>query len=196
MFDDVTYLKLFVDKDELWDVCLRELYSKKISKKEAKKRIAYTVINGKLGKIPEGKGDTTLAICNTYSQFALKDWVSLYDEIKNTDKEIVALRKKLLSIEYLSPEQLLSDSRIIWTKNQLRQLWEMTDEEIYQEVSLYGLHVIEQYLLNSRKSYSRLKGRYHFIHSLHKFVKDNGIDLVKYKTSELNKINTIEYENG
>lgn len=189
LFDDVTYLKLFVSKDEPWEAIINSLYGKKISKKNVKKRIAFVVVSADMGKVGQGKGDMWLQACDTFVQFQSgKDWEQEYEKIKQFDKEIALNRAELSKIQYLSPSLVPSDSQTNWSYRYLRDEWKLSEEEAAMEVSLYGASIIESFS-KIFSPYGRHKeGRYHFVRALHRYALEQSKNLTVYKGGEASRL--------
>lgn len=184
MFDDITYLKLFVSKDEPWDIIIKEMYTKKLSKKEVQNRIGFAVYNGMLGKVDSSKGQMWVSYCNTFPQYQTDNWVDRYNEIKEYDEKIVNEREALVSVEYLLPEEIRHSSRALWVANFLVDTWSLSDEDAYEELYVYGILAIEEFVKNKQYPTRKLNGRYHFVRALHKYADTNNMDLLSIKTRE------------
>jgi hypothetical protein len=188
MLDDMTYLRLFVSPYEPWDEYLKRLHSKRLGKAEVKKRIGFAVVNGAMGKIKPDTGPMWLQGGESFAQYNQQDWAKMYDDIKSTDDDIISLRRQLLSYPYHSPESLLKDSTLIWTFNKLHELWGMERKEAAEEMSVYGIGIINEFLKYNGMPNQRLIGRYHFTRALHAYIKNNSKDVIKMKTHELDSI--------
>lgn len=188
MLDDITYLRLFVSPYEPWDEYLKRLHTKRIAKAETKKRIGFAVVNGAMGRIRQDQGSMWLMGGDSFAQYNTQEWDKLYDEIKRTDDDIISLRRKLLSFPYPSPEQLRQDSTLIWTFSRLHEVWSLEKVEASEEVAVYGVGIINEFLKYAPMPNNKLTGRYHFVRALYIYIKNNGRDVVKMKTHELDNI--------
>lgn len=186
MFDDLTYLKLFVSKEESWEAILKDLYSRKTTKKEVQNRIGFAVYNGMLGKVDPVKGGMWVRSSESFTNYAGEDWTSKYQEIKKLDEEIILLREKLIKIEYMEPDEIAMSSRSIWIANYLQETWGLSEQEAYEELYVYGILAIENFAKGALYQNRKLIGRYHLVRSLHKYAYQNSMDLAKIKTRESN----------
>jgi hypothetical protein len=193
MFTDEQYLRLYVSSSEPWEALLKQLYTKRLTKKEVQKRIAYTIVNAQLGKVSENKGDMWLAVGDTFASYNTEDWSSRFQAIKDADKVIVSIRKQLKTIPYLPTDSISTDARTVWVWKYLQSFWGLTAEQAAEEVCLYGAASIERYVKEWRKTPIR-KGRYHFTHALHNFAAINNIDLVVWKQSEAKRLYDLTYQ--
>jgi len=185
MFDDVTYLKLYVSPKEPWDALIKELYSKRVTKKEVKRRIAFLVINGNLGKIQPNKGDTWLMACDTFVQYREGgNWEEEFAAIKQQDEEIFKLRQELAKIEYLKPELVPNDGQTNWSYQYLQNDWKLTPQQAVEEVSLYGAGIIEDFSKVIPSYFNHKEGRYHFVRALHQFAYTQGKNMITLKQGE------------
>lgn len=182
MFNDITYLKLYVSPDEPWENLIKQLYSKKASKAEVKARIAYTVVNGRRGKISEGRGDMWLSAGHTFASYTTEDWLALYEQIKERDQEIVSIRKQLAAIPYIEPAY--HAEWILFSSNYLRDIWDIGILEGYEEIKMYGINAIERMIRGRCDPFKNRRGRYHFAQALHSFAQEQGINLVELKKQD------------
>jgi hypothetical protein len=181
LFTDIQYLKIYVG-DEPWEALIKQLYSRKIPKKEVKSRIAFLVVSGDKGKAPK---DTWLFTCDTFPQYQERnDWIEEYNAIEETDKAIVAVRSKLALVEYLKPEVVPKDGATFGAYKYLIEDWGIPAEEAAEEVALYGCVIIEKYSTIQQSWGKKKQGRYHFVRALHQFASQQGYDLVAYKQGE------------
>jgi hypothetical protein len=182
LFSDVQYLKIFVSPDEPWDALIKQLYSKKIPKKEVKRRIAFLVVSGDKGKAPK---DTWLFTCDTFAQYQEGgNWEEEYAAIQAMDRKILQTRESLVLIEYLHPSAVPTDGTTYWAYHYLVEEWGLDKEAAAEEVSVYGCVVIEKFAQVQPSWGKKKQGRYHFVRALHQFAEKQGYDLVAFKKSE------------
>jgi hypothetical protein len=189
LFDDVTYLKLFVSTEEPWDVIIKHLYSKRLPKKEVKRRIAFVVVSGSKGKVTAGRGDMWLQACDTFPTYqAGGDWEEEFEAIKKQDEEITKIRHELSEIEYLKPELIHSDGQTNWAYQYLCNGWKLTEEQAKEEVSLYGSGIIEAFSKTIPSHIRHKEGRYHFVRAIHQFAREQNKNLVAVKRGEASRL--------
>jgi len=186
MFDDTTYLKLYVSPSVNWDDIIKKTYGRRdVNKAELKNRIAFTVVQGQRGVVQQYKETMFLEYADSITQYKSEDWCALFDEIKLLDKDIAETRAQLKKIEYLTPELVPHDSMTYWAYNFLINEWELTEEQAAEEVSLYGSRTIEKFSEATGGKYYRNRGRYHFVRALHAWAISTSRQLIACKKDEL-----------
>jgi hypothetical protein len=185
VFDDVTYLKLYVSTSEPWDAIIKHLYGKRLTKKDIKKRIAFVIVSADQGKVAANKGDMWLQACDTFPTFqAGGDWEEQFEAIKKQDEEIAKVRHELSKIDYLSPELVPNDGQTNWSFRYLCNEWKLTEDQAKEEVSLYGSSVIESFSKVIPNFARHKEGRYHFVRAIHKYAQEQNKNLVAVKRNE------------
>jgi hypothetical protein len=186
VFDDVTYLKIFVDPKINWEAIIKDLLTtKRLSKKELNKRIAFTVVSGDRGMIQEFKGEMFLRVGNTFSQYESEDWVSIYEDIKKLDTLVSEKRTALKAIDYMPVDNIEHDSRTFWVYNYLIKEWRLSPEAASEEVCLYGATAIERMSSWYKNNWKKTNGRYRFATTMELWSFASGVDLIALKKSDL-----------
>jgi hypothetical protein len=189
LFDDVTYLKLYVSADTPWDAIIKYLYGKKLPKKEVKRRVAFVVVSGSQGKVAANKGDMWLQSCDTFPTFqAGGRWEEEFEAIKKQDEDIFKVREELSSIDYLKPELVPKDGQTNWSYQYLLNEWKLTTEQAQEEVSLYGATIIEDFSKVIPSYFRHKEGRYHMVRALHKFAQEQNKNMVAIKKGEASRL--------
>jgi hypothetical protein len=192
MFDDVTYLKLFVDPKVPWESIIKDLLTvKRLSKKELNRRIAFTVVNGERGLIQDFKGEMFLRAGNTFTQYENEDWTTIYDNMKKVDDVVSETRASLKDIHYMPVDEVEYDSRTFWVYNYLVKEWKLTPEAAAEEVCLYGATAIERMSSWYKNNWKKERGRYRFATAMSLWAFNSGVNL---KTMKMGDLKTIYYE--
>jgi len=193
--EDIKYLRLYVSETEHWEEIIKSMYTKRrLTKKEVEKRIAFVIANAARGKVLPAKGEMWLAAGDTFYSYNLEDWVSEYNRIKSTDKTILAIRSELTAVPYLQLDQIEKIPQFQWLLRYLTSHWSLSKDQALAEIALYGSRNIS-ILFREGSDLPRtntLKGRYHFVHSLHERATMRVLDLMATKTNELEQLQMIE----